>query len=605
MTFAFRFNEPGVLLLLWGVIALAIVAYLALRRSQRLRLLFTRQAATLAPVDWVRRSLRAGLLLAALALVVFALARPSWSSRRVTVQQRGRDVAFVVDVSRSMMAEDMVPNRLERAKLAILDAIPQLEGDRVAVVAFAGSTRVIAPLTRDYHFVRWAVESLSPASVDRGGSLVGDAVRVTAEDVFDPLVRRRKDVIILTDGEDQGSYPVEAAAAAGREGVRVVAVGLGSRGQGTRIPVVTEEGERRFLTSGGREVYSRLEAETLRDMAGATPNGRYLGVGTGAFDLGQIYRDLILSEEAFSMGEVDIVQYEERFQIFLLAAFLLLVGEGLLRDRKNPPARGPRLGEGRASSGAARSVVLLLAVLTLPILAARAGGVSETVEEGNAALEADALQEALNLYERARELAPDEPVPLYNLGVALYESENYPAALNAFQNMRTDRPQLALLSHYNQGNTLARLGNGLERQEPGQALELYRRSIGAYKRALAIDPEHVNARRNIEVVRQWIEPLLERQGGSDGDGQQSDRSSEQRQEGPQSDSQDGSPSPGDPGDQSPEESPDQSEAAPEADLDTEDSPAESAEAILEEEEQRRREQAEAAGRRDAGGSPTW
>jgi tetratricopeptide (TPR) repeat protein len=376
-------------------------------------------------------------------------------------------------------------------------------------------------------------------------------------------------------------------------------VGLGNTGRGSRIPVVTEEGERRYLTSDGREVYSRLQADTLKGMAGATPGGRYLGVGTGAFDLGQIYRDLILSEDSYAMGEVDIVQYEERFQVFLLAAFLLLLAEAFLRDRRRPPARRQRFG------GRARGLAFILLGLTLAVPGARAGGAGETVEEGNAALAADSLQEALNLYEQARELAPEEPVPLYNLGVALYESENYPAALNAFQNMETDRPALAALSHYNQGNTLARLGNELERQEPGQALELYRRSIGAYKRVLAIDPAHDNARRNIEVVRQWIEPLLERQSGSDSDGQQSQQSQDQTREGPQNDSQDGSPSPGDPGEQSPEEGPDTSEEAPEADLDTDNSPAETAQAILEEEEQRRREQAEAAGRRDSGGSPTW
>lgn len=593
MTFAFRFNEPLVLLLLWGVIALGVIAVFALRRSRRQRELFSRRAARLAPVDRLRRYVAAGLLLASLALMILGLARPSWSSRRVTVQQRGRDIAFVVDVSQSMLAEDMVPNRLERAKLAILDAIPELEGDRVAVVAFAGSTSVVAPLTRDYHFVRWAVESLSPARVPSGGSLVGDAVRVTAEDVFDPLVQRRKDVILLSDGEDQGSYPVEAAAAAGRDGVRIIAVGLGSSGRGTRIPVSDDEDDGRFLTSGGREVRTRLEAATLRSMAEATPNGRYLGVGTGAFDLGGIYRDLILSEEAFAMGEVDIVQYEERFQVFLFAAFLLLLAEIVLPDRRR------RIGS--AGTAGLIAVVLLVGPASVP---ARAGGAAETVEEGNAAYEADALQDALNLYERARELAPEEPVPLYNLGVALYESRNYPAALTAFQDMNTDSPRLAVLSHYNQGNTLARIGNALESSEPGQALELYRRSIGAYKRALAIDASLGAAARNIEIVRRWMEPLQQLAQNAESGEQSNGQPTNQAPDGPPPDAENGSPSPDAPGDSSPDQSPDTSEDAPPAELETEDTPAETADAILREEEERRREQAR-AGRRNSGGSPTW
>jgi Ca-activated chloride channel family protein len=613
--FAFRFNEPTVLLALWGVVALAVIAGIGIRRSRRLRLRFTRRAAELAPVDWFRRSVRTALVLLALALVVVGLARPSWSARRVTVQQRGRDVAFIVDVSRSMMAEDLVPNRLERAKLAILDAVPQLEGDRVAVLAFAGSAHVIAPLTRDYHFVRWAVESLSPASVERGGSLVGDALRVTTEEVFDPLVKRRKDVILLTDGEDQGSYPIEAAAAAGRNGVRLIVVGLGDSARGSRIPRPGDtEG---YLTADGREVYSRLQPETLRQMASATPGGRYLDVGTGAFDLGGIYRNLILSEEAFAMGEVDIVQYEERFQLFLLVAFVLLIAAGLLGDRHRGGQDVSRLRSrtardtgGSSQPGAARAGVWLIgalfgAHLLLAPAFAEARGASESVALGNEAYEENALQDALGYYEQAREIAPEESVPLYNLGVVLYRQENYPAALSAFQNMRTDSPELAALSHYNQGNSLARLGKQNEPQDPGGSIEIYRRSIAAYGRALDIDPDHERARRNIEVVRQWLEPLLEQARSQSDSEQGSQDSRQQSRQQDQQDSEGGSQEPSDPGEQSPSEPEQPPEDGPEAELDTEDPPAESAEAILEEEKQRRQEQADAAGRRDSGGSPTW
>lgn len=614
--FAFRFSEPLVLLGLWGVLVLAGLAVWGIRCGLRARVAFTRRAEELAPVSRVRRYLQAGLLLAALGLVVVALARPSWSSRSVTVQQRGRDVAFVVDVSRSMQAQDMVPNRLERAKLAILDAIPQLEGDRVAVLAFAGSAQVVAPLTRDYHFVEWAVESLSPVSVPEGGSLVGDALRVATEDVFDPLVKRRKDVIVLSDGEDQGSYPVDAAAAAGRNGVRLVTIGLGATGRGTKIPI---GGDREgYLEVDGREVYSRLEAETLREMAQATPGGRYLDVGTGAFDLGEIYRNLILSEEDFAMGEVDIVQYEEQFQLFLLAAVLLvgaatLVGDGRMRTGnakgrartggENGTQRGAGIGTGSASA------VLLLAMLALFPADSWARGAAENVSAGNRAYEENALSDALGYYEEAREVAPEESVPLYNLGVVLYRQENYPAALKAFQDMRTDTTELAALSHYNQGNTLARLGRTVERSEPAQALALYRRSIGAYKRVIALEEEDEKARRNIEVVRQWMEPLLQQQASSESQSQQEGQQSSERQQqqgsGEQSQSEDGSDDSGEPNESTPEQPEQQPEDGGEQDMSRNESPAETAQEILDEEEQRRREQAESAARRQSGESPTW
>ena len=274
------------------------------------------------------------LVVAASLLIVISLARPAWNPRPEKVESKGRDIVFVLDVSRSMMAEDLKPNRLERAKLAIRDLIDNIEGDRVALVAFAGTATVKCPLTQDYGFFRLMLDDTGPESISRGGTLIGDALRKTVDEVYSDRLKRYKDIILITDGEDQDSFPVEAAREVGERGIRLIAIGLGDEKEGQRVPVVNEKGERIFLRHGNQEVWSRLDADTLRKMVDATPGGRYLNVATGTFDLGAIYRDLLADAEKQFLESIKINRYEEKFQIFLGMALLLLLAEMALSERR-------------------------------------------------------------------------------------------------------------------------------------------------------------------------------------------------------------------------------------------------------------------------------
>lgn len=274
------------------------------------------------------------LVVAASLLIVLSLARPAWNPRPEKVESKGRDIVFVLDVSRSMMAEDLKPNRLERAKLAIRDLIDKIEGDRVALVAFAGTATVKCPLTQDYGFFRLMLDDTGPESISRGGTLIGDALRKTVDEVYSDRLKRYKDIILITDGEDQDSFPVEAAREVGERGIRLIAIGLGDEKEGQRVPVVNEKGERIFLRHGNQEVWSRLDADTLRKMVDATPGGRYLNVATGTFDLGAIYRDLLADAEKQFLESIKINRYEEKFQIFLGMALLLLLAEMALSERR-------------------------------------------------------------------------------------------------------------------------------------------------------------------------------------------------------------------------------------------------------------------------------
>ena len=249
----FQFGNVAMLHGLWLLPALAaLMVYASRRRREALRrfvedALLARIPASSRP-DRARRVLKGTLLLAALGLLVVALARPAWDAVTRDVVQRGRDVVFLLDVSRSMLAEDLPPNRLERAKLAVLDAVDRLEGDRVALAVFAGATVVKCPLTLDYGFFRMALDDASPLSVARGGSLIGDGLRTVLRDVFDSKRSNYRDVvlILITDGEGSRELPARGGAAeAGEFGVRLIAIGLGDERVGQRIPVGLRSGYRR------------------------------------------------------------------------------------------------------------------------------------------------------------------------------------------------------------------------------------------------------------------------------------------------------------------------------------------------------------------------
>lgn len=281
-----------------------------------------------------KRRWKQGLLLAAVAFVVIGLARPAWNPQPQIVNREGRDVVFIVDVSRSMLAEDLAPNRLERAKLAIRDCLEGLSGDRVGLIAFAGTSVVKCPLTLDYGFFRMMLEDIGPNDISRGGTLIGDALRKALTEVFDEQDKEFRDIILITDGDDQESFPIEAAKQVGEAGIRIIAIGLGNENQGERIPVTDSNGRKSFLTYQGEEVWTRLDAATLREVAAATPDGKYLNVATGAFDLKAIYQEFIASARKKALDESRITLYDEKFQIFLAAGFLLLCAEALLSERR-------------------------------------------------------------------------------------------------------------------------------------------------------------------------------------------------------------------------------------------------------------------------------
>lgn len=283
----------------------------------------------------IARWIKAVFILSSLALTTLALTRPLGAPIPTPIVNSGRDVVFLLDVSRSMLSEDLAPNRLERAKLMIADTLRALQGDRVALVVFAGTTVVKSPLTTDYGFVRLALDELQPDAVSRGGTLIGDAIRKSlAELVPEQPDGRDRDFVLISDGEDQESFPVEAAADAGAQGVRIITIGLGDAGAGSPIPIEDDRGRRTYIEYQGETVRSRLNETTLRDIATATPGGIYLPVRREAIHLDEVYTNLVRRRDADKEKSEQSSRRREYFQWLLGFAFGLLLLESLISERR-------------------------------------------------------------------------------------------------------------------------------------------------------------------------------------------------------------------------------------------------------------------------------
>jgi len=270
-------------------------------------------------------------MIAGLVLVLVAAARPQWGRSVERTLLRSRNVVVAIDVSRSMLAEDVRPNRLERTKADVADLIDSLEGDRCSLVAFRRTGVTICPLTTDRGYLRSALEQLSPDSAPRGETDLGSAIRA-ALGVIEKSTEDHSAIILISDGGDLRGEALQNAAAAKARGIPIFTVGIGDPKAGAPIPA--EDG-RGFVKFKGQEVRVRLEEEALRAIADAS-GGRYVPfatAGTVETTLGAIYRRFLRQVAAREQSE-DELRLAERYQVFILPGLaFLLVGAMLSKGR--------------------------------------------------------------------------------------------------------------------------------------------------------------------------------------------------------------------------------------------------------------------------------
>ncbi len=262
----------------------------------------------------------------AMVMGLVALAGPQFGEQYEVVIPRGSDLYVIIDVSRSMLADDVVPTRLGRAKADVSALVNRLQGERIGLIAFAGQAVVKCPLTVDYDSFRRALDELDPNSAPRGGTAIGDAIRKALE-VFNANAERDQSILLITDGDDQQSYPLEAAALAAERQVTVFTVGLGDAETGSRVPQKANSSA--FMEHEGQQVWSKLDSKLLQEIALKT-SGVYIPAGTRAYDLGQLYVDHLQGKRGKDAEGQQRMRRAERYQFFLAFALFALIADWCL-----------------------------------------------------------------------------------------------------------------------------------------------------------------------------------------------------------------------------------------------------------------------------------
>ena len=337
----FRFGDG---LALWSLVLLPLLAALYWYAGRRSRALLDRfgehdLVRKLRPaVSITAQRWKAALVVAAVALLGFALARPQFGTRVETVRRQGQDVIVALDVSRSMYAEDIAPNRLERAKIEVGRIIQRLDGDRIGLVAFAGDAFVQSPLTADYGAAMMFLNAMDPESMSTQGTDLARAIEVGIE-ALEETPPENRIVVVVTDGEDHEGGLAEALVAAGEAEVTIHTVGVGSA-EGVPLPDVGGGGGRFRRDDAGNVITTRLNEGALQDIALQT-GGEYHRIGQGVGGLGRLVERIEGGGRELESREV--TQYEEQFQIFLGAALLLLALEFIVPGRRRRTARRPEI----------------------------------------------------------------------------------------------------------------------------------------------------------------------------------------------------------------------------------------------------------------------
>lgn len=505
---------------LWGLVVIPILILLFARAERRgtLRLrefvsphLFAELAGS---VNRVARWIKFSLLLAAIAFACLALAQPRWGYVYDDTKRKGLDLIFAVDTSRSMLSNDVQPNRLQRVKLASQDLINALQGDRVGLIAFAGRAFLQAPLTIDYGAAIDAINDLDTTTIPEGGTNISAAINLAVETYGKSAVGNRA-LVIFTDGEELSGDATKAAKAAADAGVRIFTIGVGTP-QGSLIPIGSEDGSTAFVkNSKGEVVKSKLDETRLREVAEAT-GGIYLHLENGPRTMKELIARGLSKMKA---GEIDARLARrpiERYEWPLGAAVLALAASLLISDRKRRRTSSvAAVSTGRSSPAStgdsqkrplhvgARSATSVSIILLLATSSAFATSPGLDLYQHQKFDDAYA-QFQKTLQEHPQTHAADKIQ--FDAGAAAYKMKDYKKALESFsQALLSKDAGLQSNSHYNLGNTLYQRGDAQKADE--KKLTDWTNALQHYEQTMKLDPQKKEAKENYEFVKKKIEEL--------------------------------------------------------------------------------------------------
>jgi Ca-activated chloride channel family protein len=480
------FGSPG---WFWALLLIAPLIWFYIDAARRREALLSRivaprlQKQLTGQVSHLKRNLRTSFLLGSVLLTIVSLAKPRYGYREETITTKGRDVILAIDVSRSMLATDTAPNRLGRAKLISQDLLDLLRGDRVGLIAFAGSAFLQAPLTMDKGAVLNSIRDLDTNTIPKGGTDIAAAIRMAIA-AFGKGEGATRALVLMTDGDDLEESAVEAAKQAEAAGIRIFTIGFGSAA-GSLIPIRTEEGRNDFVRDeSGNPVNSKLDVSRLTEIA-QTTGGFYLPYGQDAAKA--IFNKGILPLEEQVGGTLTGRKPIERYAWPVAAALLLLALRSVLGEGRRIPK----------VPAAAVMLVLLLAGVPL-----HASGLND-YQQGN-------YQGALQDFEKRLKSGETIPEVKFDAGAAAYKAGDYQKAAGYFSEaMTATKPKIRDAATYNLANSLVRAGEAAK--ENDAKLSDWKNALQHYETVIKTDPMNAKAKENRDIVKKLIEDLKKQQ----------------------------------------------------------------------------------------------
>ena len=511
-----RFESPNTLWLLLIVPAILWIYIIGWRKKRELMVKFIHPNLLnilTESVWYTMRKWKITLIISAIIFLIIASARPQWGFKWEEVKQRGLDIIVVIDTSRSMLAEDIKPNRLERAKISAIDLMTISKSDRFGLVAFAGVAFLQCPLTLDEEAFRQSVNVLDTEIMPQGGTAIAEAIKTAAES-FKEGTDNYKIIVLFSDGEDHEEGAIEAAEDAAKKGIKIFTVGVGTpegetlkvRGKNGRLETVTDE--------TGKPVITRLNPSLLQQIA-AKGGGFYLQL-TGAKTMETLYE---MGLAPLPKGEQNarlVKKYNERFYIPLSIAILLLIIETLLPERKTA-VKPLRL------FGKLGLYIVAAVVLTGSNLEASYSSAIKNYNEGK-------YKTALQEYKELLKKNPEDARLAYNAGNSAYMAGKYEEAadlyLKAISNAKDTKFQGKAC--YNYGNTLYRLGE--QEDDLNKKIDYWKQAIVQYETALKFNPQDADAKFNLELVKKKLEELQKQQQQQMSQNQQNEEKKDQQKQ---------------------------------------------------------------------------
>jgi len=500
------FANPHFVHMLWLVAAITgLMMWLEFHGSTRLGGFLSRamQNRLVSRPTTRRRLLKTAMFAMAGVSLTFAMMRPQWGLHYIESRQVGAEIMVCLDVSKSMLAEDVAPNRLQRAKAEISDLVSMMEDDHVGLIAFAGKATVLSPMTPDHGFLKLIMSHAGPSSVARGGTNLEAPIRKALAS-FRSEADISRVILLITDGEDHDSFPLDAAKAAAQRGIRIIAIGFGDEGGSEIMITDPKTGVRKAVVdSSGTRVVSRLDGKTLRDIALAT-EGVYVPAGTGALNLRGIYDAHIAPLMRASLVGKGRMVRNEAFQWCIVAAIAFAVLGALSTGRRGSKA----IVIAPAQSGPS-AVVKAGAMLLATVLTGQSVSAQSPVPTSSPA-PAEASESAASVDESDSE--PVDSRELYNNGVAFLESGSLDNAeeslLKARSNAGSDG-EARYRATFNLGWVDVRRAEELIEDKPAEALKRLQSAADRFRDAVRLRPRQDDPRKNLELVSRRILELAD------------------------------------------------------------------------------------------------